>query len=107
MTSRLSHWSRVAFAAAASSLALGLLVYFVPMFGSSSESKYYSTVAATERVWQILLVFSGLANATAFGLALASSINADARVPWFILIISGIGVCYCCALVYFLIFGDQ
>jgi hypothetical protein len=84
---------------------LALLIGISPAIGSRSESSFYSAAAATERFSQILYAFAGLFNALAFSFALTSAVKRVPGVPWVILVVSGVAVFFCCAVVYSLIFG--
>jgi hypothetical protein len=105
MASHTPFWSRVALAVAATSLGLGLAFGIGPLFVARSETTSYAMLKWTEPVSMALVYLSVCANAAAFVLALICLVKQVRGVPWLVLALSSLGLCYCGAHLSWLLFG--
>ena len=96
MAGHLQLWSRLALGAALALLGLGVLNarYAAGLVGHGGAENA-RTVQGLEVLSQVIAVLAILANLLAFLLALGCWSKDGNKVPWVVLSISGLGLCYC------------
>ncbi len=101
MVSHLQFWARLALGAALALFGLGILNAMYGMgLADRGGAENVRTLQGLDVLSQVTAVLAILANLLAFLLALGCWLKGGNKVPWVVLSISGLGLCYC---VYFVL----
>lgn len=96
MESRMQWWARIALGASLALVGLGfLMMLYGVSHADGGEASSFLPLRVLDVLSEITAVLAILANLLAFCLALGCRLKGANKVPWVVLSISSLGLCYC------------